>query len=271
MDIPKDVQQSLAVPDWDAPMELDSYISRMPGAPTVGQLAEVVNTIKRSKRPVLYVGGGCLDSSEELREFVELAGIPVAQTLMGLGSFPETDERALGMLGMHGTIYANYAVNEADLLLAFGVRFDDRVTGKLETFAANARIVHIDIDPAEIHKNKFAHVPICADVKVALRGLNELLRVSPLPKDAFAPWLARLEDEKEAYPLSFPEVGDDQIWPQWAVRTLWEETKGDAIITTGVGQHQMWTAQFYLFDQPRRWASSGGLGSMGFGLPSGEC
>lgn len=267
VDIPKDVQQALAVPDWDAPMNLSGYISRLPQPASEGDLHRVLEAIRRSKKPVLYVGGGCVDAGVELREFVRQTGIPVAQTLMGLGSFPEQDPLALQMLGMHGTVSANYAVNEADLLLAFGVRFDDRVTGKLEAFAARASIIHVDIDPAEIHKNKEAHIAVCSDAKSALSGLNKLLAAAPLPADAFRPWVAEVDAVRAEHPQAYPNR-DDVIMPQWAIEVLYEETDGAAVVTTGVGQHQMWAAQFYKFREPRRWVTSGGLGSMGFGLPS---
>ncbi|KAK9804191.1 hypothetical protein WJX72_000196 [[Myrmecia] bisecta] len=267
VDVPKDIQQQLAVPDWDTPMAISGYMSRLPPPPNPAQLAAVVRAIKEAKRPTLYVGGGCLDASAELRAFVQRTGIPVAQTLMGLGTFPETDPLALQMLGMHGTVYANYAVNEADLLLAFGVRFDDRVTGKLEAFAARARIVHIDIDPAEICKNKEAHIPICADMRASLLALNALLEREPVAADHFAEWRAAVAAKKQEFPMTFPERSD-MIIPQRAIQMLYEETNGEAIITTGVGQHQMWAAQWYQYDEPRRWVTSGGLGSMGFGLPS---
>ena len=267
VDVPKDVQQMMASPDWDVSMNLAGYMSRLPPPPRTSQLERVADAIREAKKPVLYVGGGCVDSAEELKELVRLTGIPVAQTLMGLGSFPEQDPLALQMLGMHGTVGANYAVNEADLLLAFGVRFDDRVTGKLEVFAARARIVHIDIDPAEISKNKEAHISVCSDVKPALAGLNKILGATPLPPDAFAPWVKEINDIREKYPDMYPQR-DDVIMPQWAIQQLYEETEGEALITTGVGQHQMWAAQYYKFGAPRRWATSGGLGSMGFGLPS---
>ena len=267
VDIPKDIQQALAVPVWDAPMNLNSYISRLPQPAPLSSLEAVVSAIRDSKKPVLYVGGGCVDAAEELSEFVQRTGIPVAQTLMGLGAFPEQDPLALQMLGMHGTVFANFAVNDADLLLAVGVRFDDRVTGKLEAFAARARIVHVDIDPAEIHKNKEAHIAVCSDAKSALRGMNEILERSPLPVDAFQPWVAEINAVRTEFPQSYP-VRDDVIMPQWAIEVLYEETKGEAIVTTGVGQHQMWAAQFYKFAKPRCWVTSGGLGSMGFGLPS---
>ncbi|KAL3364361.1 hypothetical protein AABB24_013226 [Solanum stoloniferum] len=171
IDVPKDIQQQLVIPNWDQPMRLPGYMSRFPKLPNEMLLEQIVRLISESKKPVLYVGGGCTQSSEELRRFVELTGIPVASTLMGLGAFPCGDELSLQMLGMHGTVYANYAVDSSDLLLAFGVRFDDRVTGKLEAFASRAKIVHIDIDSAEIGKNKQPHVSICADIKLALQGL----------------------------------------------------------------------------------------------------
>ncbi|KFM28691.1 Acetolactate synthase 1, chloroplastic [Auxenochlorella protothecoides] len=226
--------------------------------------------LARSGRPgpVLVDVPKDLQQTLALAEFVAATGIPVAQTLMGLGAFSEEDPLALHMLGMHGTVYANYAVNDADLLIALGVRFDDRVTGKLEAFAARACVVHIDIDPAEISKNKEAHIPVCADVKPALALLNRMLRAAPVDRTQFAPWVEALEAKRAEFPLRYPTDRDDLIMPQRAIEMLYEETAGDAIVTTGVGQHQMWAAQFYKFKEPRRWVTSGGLGSMGFGLPS---
>eukprot|EP00210_Caulerpa_lentillifera_P008195 g7825.t1 len=180
VDIPKDVQQSTAVPDWLSSMRISGYMSRLLQPPVPSQVTRIFEAIKQSKKPVLYFGGGCLESSKELRSFVEITNIPVAQTLMGLGSFPCDDDLSLKMLGMHGTVYANYAVHHADLLLAFGVRSDDRVTGKLENFASHGRIVHADIDPAEIHKNKAAHIPVCPDVKQTLQILNSVLKKTSL-------------------------------------------------------------------------------------------
>lgn len=267
IDVPKDIQQALATPDWDTPMNLSGYMSRLPPRPEQAKVEAIVEALRSAKKPILYVGGGCVDAAEELKEFVRLTGIPVAQTLMGLGSFPEQDPLALQMLGMHGTVFANYAINEADLLLAFGVRFDDRVTGKLEAFAARARIVHVDIDPAEIHKNKEAHIAVCSDAKQTLKALNTLLAAEPLPSGTFQPWVTEVDAVRAEHPQGYP-ARDDVILPQWAIEVLYEETKGDAIVTTGVGQHQMWAAQFYKFREPRRWVTSGGLGSMGFGLPS---
>lgn len=268
IDVPKDIQQQLVVPDWDKPIKLPGYVSRLPKLPNEASLDQIVRLVSEAKNPVLYVGGGCLNSSEELREFVRLTGIPVASTLMGLGAYPCSDELSLQMLGMHGTVYANYAVDKADLLLAFGVRFDDRVTGKLEAFASRAKIVHIDIDSAEIGKNKLPHVSICGDVKVALQGINKILESSKgkLKLD-FSAWRDELNEQKKKFPLSFKTFGD-AIPPQYAIQVLDELTNGNAIISTGVGQHQMWAAQFYKYNEPRQWLTSGGLGAMGFGLPA---
>jgi acetolactate synthase-1/2/3 large subunit len=268
IDIPKDIQQQLAVPNWDVPMKLPGYVSRLPRNPNELHLEQIVRLISESKKPVLYVGGGCLNSSEELRRFVELTGIPVASTLMGLGAFPVGDELSLQMLGMHGTVYANYAVDKSDLLLAFGVRFDDRVTGKLEAFASRAKIVHIDIDSAEIGKNKQPHVSVCGDVKVALQRINKILESrGARGKMDFRAWREELNEQKVKYPLSFKTFGE-AIPPQYAIQVLDELTDGNAIISTGVGQHQMWAAQFYKYKRPRQWLTSGGLGAMGFGLPA---
>nr|AGI36551.1 acetolactate synthase [Descurainia sophia] len=268
VDVPKDIQQQLAVPNWDQPMRLPGYLSRMPKPPEDSHLEQIVRLISESKKPVLYVGGGCLNSSDELRRFVELTGIPDASTLMGLGSYPCDDELSLHMLGMHGTVYANYSVEHSDLLLAFGVRFDDLVTGKLEAFASRAKIVHIDIDSAEIGKNKTPHVSVCGDVKLALQGMNKVLekRVEELKLD-FGVWRNELNEQKQKFPLSFKTFGE-AIPPQYAIQVLDELTDGKAIISTGVGQHQMWAAQFYKYKKPRQWLSSGGLGAMGFGLPA---
>ncbi|KAK4352614.1 hypothetical protein RND71_028132 [Anisodus tanguticus] len=268
IDVPKDIQQQLVIPNWDQPMRLPGYLSRLPKLPNEMLLEQIVRLISESKKPVLYVGGGCSFSSEELRRFVELTGVPVTSTLMGLGAFPTGDELSLSMLGMHGTVYANYAVDSSDLLLAFGVRFDDRVTGKLEAFASRAKIVHIDIDSAEIGKNKIPHVSICADIKLALQGLNSILlgKEGKLKLD-FSAWRQELNEQKVKYPLNYKTFGD-AIPPQYAIQVLDELTNGNAIISTGVGQHQMWAAQYYKYKKPRQWLTSGGLGAMGFGLPA---
>nr|GLL38016.1 acetolactate synthase 2, chloroplastic-like [Ipomoea trifida] len=269
IDVPKDIQQQLVVPDWDQPMRLPGYLSRLPKPPNEMLLEQIIRLISESKKPVLYVGGGSLHSSEELRRFVELTGIPVASTLMGLGSYPCSDELSLQMLGMHGTVHANYAVDKSDLLLAFGVRFDDRVTGKLEAFASRAKIVHIDIDSAEIGKNKQPHVSVCGDLKLALQGINSMLeeRMSGKLRLDFSGWRQEVLEQKAKFPLSYKTFGD-AIPPQYAIQVLDELTNGNAIISTGVGQHQMWAAQFYKYQRPRQWLTSGGLGAMGFGLPA---
>jgi len=268
VDVPKDIQQQMIVPNWDVELRLGGYLSRLsPELPGEAALQQIIQTLQTAERPQLYVGGGCLHASEELREFVRLTGIPVASTLMGLGAFPGGDELCVDMLGMHGTVAANYSIDKSDLLLAFGVRFDDRVTGKLEKFATRARIVHVDIDPAEINKNKTAHMPVCADVQATLRELNRMLQEQQVSLD-YSAWRAELKGVKTEFPMRYPEAQGEIIQPQHAIELLHEVTKGKAIITTGVGQHQMFAAQWYPFPEPRNWATSGGLGSMGFGLPS---
>nr|BBL52537.1 acetolactate synthase [Pontederia korsakowii] len=268
VDIPKDIQQQLAVPVWDPPVRLPGYVSRLPKPPALHLLQQIIRIVSESSRPVLYVGGGCLHASEELRCFADLTGIPIASTLMGLGVYPLDGHLSLKMLGMHGTVYANYAIDKADLLLAFGVRFDDRVTGKLEAFASRAKIVHIDIDPAEIGKNKQPHVSICGDIKLALQEMNKMIEESGIHnKLDFSAWREELDQQKKNYPLKYKTFGD-LIPPQHAIEMLEELTNGEAIITTGVGQHQMWAAQYYNYKRPRQWLTSAGLGAMGFGLPA---
>jgi acetolactate synthase-1/2/3 large subunit len=234
--------------------------------------------IRNSKKPIIYGGGGLIASgaSKQLFEFATRCSIPVALTVHGLGSFPAEHYLCLQMLGMHGTVYSNYAINDADLLLAFGVRFDDRVTGKLSEFAKHGKIVHIDIDPSELNKNKVAHMPIWGDLATALADLNKMLsedaNADLVAGGRYPDWLAQIDEWREAEPLRF-EDRDDAILPQYAIHRLWQilhERKklDDTIVTTGVGQHQMWAAQFFHFNKPRHWITSGGLGSMGFGLPS---
>ena len=266
VDVPKDVQLEQIVPDYDAPLDLPGYnASDRLAEPE--QIAQVAAAIRRSKRPVIYAGGGVINSnaSDELRLLARKTGIPVTMTLMGLGAFPNEDPLSLDMLGMHGTVYANRAVNEADLLLAIGVRFDDRVTGKLSEFAKHGKIVHIDVDPSELNKNKAAHIPIVSDARYALAELNKI--VEP-PEDSLDDWQAQIDEWKTQYPLSFDEDYDG-ITQQLAIRTLWELTNDrETIISVGVGQHQMWAAQYYKFQHPRTFLSSSGLGTMGFGLPA---
>jgi acetolactate synthase-1/2/3 large subunit len=270
IDIPKDVQLAeLPVDevDFDPQFRLPGYRPDVRKA-APEQISQVIAAIRRSKRPVLYVGGGCIlsEASDELQKFALRTGIPVAMTVMGLGAFPGEHEQSLHMLGMHGTAYANFAVDESDLLLAFGVRFDDRVTGKLEEFAKHGKIVHIDIDPSEIHKNKEAHIPIVADLKPTLAALNDALTDADIPD--LSEWKSKISDWKQQYPLGYKDAGD-QIQQQYAIEELHRQTKElDPYVAVGVGQHQMWTAQFYKFDKPRHFLSSSGLGTMGFGLPT---
>jgi len=243
------------------------------------ELEPILAALRASKRPMLYVGGGAIHSgaSDELRKFADRLGIPVAMTLHGLGAFPADHYLSLDMLGMHGTVTSNYAVNDADLLFAFGVRFDDRVTGKLAEFCKHGKIVHIDIDNSEIHKNKHAQIPVHGDLKTALADLNTMLKEDDyadlVSGGRYTDWLRQIDEWRENEPMKVPERHDDLIIPQYAIRRLYELLKergqlDDTIITTGVGQHQMWAAQFFQFNQPRRWITSGGLGTMGFGLPA---
>ena len=269
IDFPKDVQLTRQdqEPDYDPPMNLPGYHPEVREA-APEQLRQVIAAVKRSRRPVLYVGGGCVNAgaSEELTKFAVRAGIPVTMTVMGLGAFPGDHPLSLHMLGMHGTVYANYAVAESDLLLAFGVRFDDRVTGKLEEFARHGKIVHVDIDPSEIHKNKEAHIPIVANVRDVLAAINARLTDRDLPD--LSEWHAQIADWKQRFPLRFRDH-NELIMPQYAIEELWRQTRErDTYVTVGVGQHQMWAAQYYKFARPRRWLSSSGLGTMGFGLPA---
>jgi acetolactate synthase-1/2/3 large subunit len=277
IDVCKDVQIKKVVPDWDCAMNLPGY--RPFRRPLRQELEPVLAAIRASKRPIIYAGGGVTHSgaAEELTRFAELTGIPVALTLHGLGNFPADHYLCLQMLGMHGTVYSNYAINEADLLLSFGVRFDDRVTGKLTEFAKHGKIVHVDIDRSEIHKNKYAHVPIHGDVKATLNDLNAILteekNADLVGGGRYPEWLRQVDEWRTAEPLKYNDPGEDLIIPQMAIQRLYEILKqrgqlNNTYITTGVGQHQMWAAQYFHFNKPRTWITSGGLGTMGFGLPS---
>jgi acetolactate synthase-1/2/3 large subunit len=266
IDLPKDVQQTHIVPDYDVAMNLPGYHPEVRHAHPE-QIAQVANAIRRAKRPVIYAGGGVItgNASENLRILAHKTGIPVTMTLMGLGAFPGDDPLSLDMLGMHGSVYANYAIDEADLLIAVGVRFDDRVTGKVSEFARHGFIVHIDIDPSEINKNKPVHVPIVADVNEALGQLNEV--VEP-PEASLADWHARIAGWKQEDPFAY-DTSYPGILPQEAIAELSKlAANRDTVVTVGVGQHQMWAAQFFTFRRPRTWLSSSGLGTMGFGLPA---
>ena len=265
IDLPKNVQVAQTVPDYDVPMNLPGYHVERHRA-TAAQIAELAAAIARAKRPVIYAGGGVIaaGASDELVALVRKTGIPVTTTIMGLGAFPGNDPLSLSFLGMHGTVYANYAVDNCDLLLALGVRFDDRVTGKVSEFASRASIVHIDVDPSEINKIKKVQLPICSDVKYALAELNKVVQ-RPAGLDE---WHRKIEVWKKEDPLDY-DRDFDGILPQHALDLTWQLTSDrDTIICTGVGQHQMWAAQYFKFCRPRRWLSSLGLGTMGFGLPA---
>ena len=264
IDLPRDISVNKARFDYPKTVNLRGYrILKKVNMLQVNQAAQVIN---QSRRPVLYVGGGAViaGAHREILELAEKAGIPVTTTLMGLGAFPGTNRLALGMLGMHGTRYANYAVCECDCLIAVGARFDDRVTGKIDAFAPKAKIVHIDIDPAEIGKNVRVDVPIAGDVLTVLSELNARIDVSFEERKE---WVDKIDQWKREYPLQYDQTGD-KIKPQYVIEQIYEASGGEAIIATEVGQHQMWSAQYYKFTQPRTMVTSGGLGTMGFGLPA---
>jgi acetolactate synthase-1/2/3 large subunit len=235
------------------------------------QIRQAAKALASARRPVLYVGGGAVNAnaSDEVRELARLDNFPVTCTLMGLGAFPAPDPQWLGMLGMHGTRTANYAMDEADLIVAIGARFDDRITGKLSEFAPRAKFVHIDIDPAEISKNIPAHIPIVGDAKgVVAKLVKEYRALEGVDHTRLEAWWERIRGWQEKHPLRYEDSETDEIKPQYLVEALYEATGGDAIVTTDIGQHQMWAAQYFHFDRPRRWLQSGGLGTMGFGLPA---
>ncbi|MBN2312072.1 MAG: biosynthetic-type acetolactate synthase large subunit [Candidatus Hydrogenedentes bacterium] len=261
IDIPKDVQQALTSVPYPKEIEIRGYKPTVKGH--LRQIRQVADAIKKAKKPVILAGGGVIASGahKELHELATRARIPVTTTLMGLGTFPETDPLALKMLGMHGTAYANYAMVEADLIISVGARFDDRITGKLSEFAVNADIVHIDIDPTSIGKSVPVDIPVVGDARAVLR---ELLKILEPPRTAA--WLKKIAKWKKEQPLAYKD--DDALRPQYVIEQVCALTKGDAVITTEVGQNQMWAAQFYTYTKPRTFLSSGGLGTMGYGLPA---
>jgi len=273
IDLPKNIQNQKMEPVFAGEITLRGYDPDKRA--TDEQLLEMIRLIKQSRDPMIYCGGGIItsDAAPELLEFVERTQIPVATTLMGIGCFPETHPLSLKWLGMHGTVYANNAVNEADLLLAIGVRFDDRVTGKVEKFAEHGTIVHIDIDDSELNKNKVVALPVLSDVKYALKRANQLLakqgfeRVKGTKFTRFKPWYQKIAAWKKEQPFRYTDTAD-VIQPQYVIEQLYKLTKGKAILTTGVGQHQMWAGQYYDFDKPRTFITSAGLGAMGFGYPA---
>lgn len=269
IDLPKDVLNRVCEYTFPEKVHLPGYNPTIKGH--VGQIRRAVAELLKAERPVLFAGGGVITSnaSEELYALAHKLSIPVTTTLMGLGAFPETDDLSLGMLGMHGTYRANMAVTNCDLLVAVGARFDDRVTGKVDEFATLAKIVHLDIDPTSISKSVRVDIPIVGDVKETLKGVLETLKKESPSKNLKkkrVEWLAQIDEWKRTYPLTY--VQKEVIKPQYVVEKLSELSQGEAIITTEVGQNQMWTAQYYKFTRPRTLLTSGGLGTMGFGLPA---
>ena len=269
VDIPKDVTADACAYHYPARLELRSYRPSVKGHP--GQIKKAVQLILAAKKPMIYTGGGVIlgEASAELTEFCRILGYPVTNTLMGLGAFPASDKQFTGMLGMHGTYEANMAMHHCDVLIAIGARFDDRVTGDLKKFCPRARIVHIDVDPSSIGKNVQVEVPIVGDVKHVLQAMIRLLQEGKARPSASAlkAWWRQVHDWAAIDCLKF-DRNTTVIKPQYVIEKLCELTGGDAFVTSDVGQHQMWAAQFYQFNKPRRWINSGGLGTMGFGLPA---
>lgn len=271
IDLPKDIQVASAKFEYPEKVELRGYKPTYSG--NVRQMEKAASMILAARKPVVYVGGGATgaDASADLLAFAEMTQVPVTTTLMGMAAFPQRHPQALGMLGMHGTYYANMAVTNADLLIAVGARFDDRVTGKIASFAPNAKIIHIDIDPTSIKKNVRVDLPIVGELKDVLSKLSAALGKQPEKLsamiDSSSGWRAEIADWKISHPMAY-QPSDSVIKPQYVIEQLRELTSDDAIITTEVGQHQMWTAQFFSFSQPRTFLSSGGLGTMGYGLPA---
>jgi len=261
IDLPKDIQLAQTEFKYPEKVSLNGYKPTFSGH--IQQIKAAAQEISKAKRPVIYTGGGVISSnaSSELRDLAFKANIPVTTTLMGLGTFPETHPLSLGMLGMHGTTYANYAISAADLIIALGVRFDDRVTGKLSEFGSQAKIIHIDIDPAEIGKNVLVDIPIVGDLKKVLKKINEII-----DKKENTEWLETIKDWKRKYPLKYEN--NQELKPQYIIEEVYKISEGKAVIVTDVGQHQMWAAQYYQYTMPRTFISSGGLGTMGYGLPA---
>ena len=262
IDVPVDISKSEYKFSYPEKVSIRGYKPVYEGHPN--QIKKACRLIEASKKPVIYSGGGVVISNAagELREFVKKTGIPVTTTLLGMGAFPETDPLSLEMLGMHGTYYSNQAVHDSDLLIAIGARFDDRVTGKITEFIPNAKVIHIDIDPASVSKNVMVDVPIVGDCKKILAEINSLIKAPKIKE-----WSDEIQKLKAENPLSY-ENNSKEIKPQYVVEKIYEETKGDAVICTEVGQNQMWAAQFYKYTSPRTFISSGGFGTMGYGFPA---
>ena len=270
IDIPKDVTAEKSAYDYPNKVDIRSYSPVSKGHPK--QIKRAVELMLEAKRPVLYTGGGVVldDASKYLVELAQKLNFPVTNTLMGLGAYPATERQFLGMLGMHGTYEANMSMHHTDVLIAIGARFDDRVTGNIEKFCPDARIIHVDVDPASISKNVSVDVPIVGTVGCVLKDMLKLLKELEQPaeqKESLLEWWRQIDEWRAMDCLKFTQ-GDEVIKPQYVVEKLWEVTQGDAFVTSDVGQHQMFAAQYYKFDKPRRWINSGGLGTMGFGLPA---
>lgn len=262
VDLPKDIQLTQTEFKYPESVSLNGYKLTFNGH--IQQIKAAVQEINKAKRPIIYAGGGVISSnaSSELRDLALKTNIPVTTTLMGLGSFPETHPLSLGMLGMHGTPCANYAISDTDLIIALGVRFDDRITGKLDEFGSKAKVIHIDIDPAEVGKNVLVDVPIIGDIKNILKKLNEYI----LEKKE-TEWLEKIKDWKGKYPLKYCR-NNGELKPQYIMEEICKIARDNTIIVTDVGQHQMWAAQYYQYSEPRTFISSGGLGTMGYGFPA---
>ena len=268
VDIPKDVLQADTTFAWPPTLDLPGYRPTL--HPHGKQIREAARLIAQAKRPVLYVGGGVLKAgaTEGLRKLAELTDIPVVTTLMALGAFPDSHRQHLGMPGMHGTVPAVYALQKADLLITIGARFDDRVTGKVDSFAVDAKVVHADIDPAEIGKNRHADVPIVGDARHVIDELIAAVSSQGTTADQYESWWATLEDMRSRYPLGYDEPDDGMLAPQYVIERLGALAGPDAIYVSGVGQHQMWASQFIKFEKPGTWLNSGGAGTMGYAVPA---
>jgi acetolactate synthase-1/2/3 large subunit len=268
VDIPKDVLQGQCTFSWPPVMELPGYKPNT--KPHAKQIREAAKLITTASKPVLYVGGGVIrgDASAQLLDLAELTGIPVVTTLMARGAFPDSHPQHLGMPGMHGTVAAVAALQRSDLLIGLGTRFDDRVTGKLATFAPEAKVIHADIDPAEIGKNRNADVPIVGDIKAVITDLIEALRKTGDGPKSLDDWWAYLRGVQKTYPLSYGPQSDGSLSPEYVIETLGKIAGSDAVYVAGVGQHQMWAAQFISYERPRTWINSGGLGTMGYAIPA---
>src|SRR4051794_12636767 len=268
IDIPTDLSRAEIDYEPVTDVQLPGYQPTFEG--NQKQIRQAAKALASARRPVIYAGGGVVNANaaEELTALVRADRFPITCTLMGLGAFPAPDPQWLGKLGMHGTRTANYAIDEADLICCVGARFDDRVTGKLSEFAPRAKFIHIDIDPAEISKNVPAHIPIVGDAKNILTKLVAEYRALEPDRSRLEEWWQRIETWRERHPLTYDDSPDNEIKPQYMIQALYEATSGDAIVCSDVGQHQMWSAQYYHFDKPRRWINSGGLGTMGYGLPA---